>query len=107
MANRFLYQWKKKLRRFIFDNPHWRPHFNGRSLLDKAVLKTILQHGFMLVWFLVLIEIGKTWVCNHDTLKIDAYFAEADEFLYDENGLNILLTITVLAIISGLSLIHI
>lgn len=101
MAKRLLYQWKKKVRRFIFDNPHWKPHFNGRMLLDKAVLKTILQHSFMLVWFLVLIEIGKTWVCNHDTLKIDVYFAEADKFLYDENGVNILLTITVLTIIVG------
>lgn len=99
MAKRLLYQWKKKVRRFIFDNPHWKPNFNGSMLWDKAVLKKILQHGFILVWFLVLIEIGKTWVCNHDTLIIDKYFGEANKFLYDENGLNILLTITVLTII--------
>ena len=101
MAKRLLYQWKKKVGRFIFDNPHWKPHFNGRMLWDKAVLKAILQHGFVLIWLLVLIEIGKTWVCNHDTSKIDEYFGKAQKYLSDECGLNILLTITVLAIIAG------
>ena len=101
MAKRLLYQWKKKVGRFIFDNPHWKPHFNGRMLWDKAVLKTILQHGFVLIWFFVLIEIGKTWVCNHDTSKIDEYFGKAQKYLSDECGLNILLTITVLTIITG------
>ena len=101
MAKRLLYQWKKKVGRFIFDNPHWKPHFNGRMLWDKAVLKAILQHGFVLIWLLVLIEIGKTWVCNHNTSKIDEYFGKAQKYLSDECGLNILLTITVLAIIAG------
>jgi len=101
MANRFLYQWKKKLRRFIFDNPHWKPHFNGRMLWDKAVLKSILRHGFALVWLLVLIGMGKTWACNHDTSWIEEYLGKTEKFLLNENGLNILLTITVLTIITG------
>ena len=101
MANRLLYQWKKKVRKMMFDNPHWKPHFNGRKLWNKAVLKSILQHGFGLIWFFALIGIGKIWVCNHDTSQINAYFEEAEKFLSEEHGLNILVTITILAVISG------
>ena len=99
MAKRLLYQWKKKVRKMLFDNPHWKPHFNGRKLWDKAVLKSFLQHGFGLIWFFALIGIGKVWVCNHDNSKIDKYFVGAEKFLSEEHGLNILLTITVLAAI--------
>ena len=99
MTKRLLSQWKKKGRKFLFVNPHWQPHFNGRKLWDKAVLKSLLQHGFGLIWFFALIGIGKIWVCNHDTSKINEYFEEAEKFLSEEHGLNILLTITVLAAI--------
>ena len=99
MTKRLLSQWKKKGRKFLFDNPHWQPYFNGRKLWDKAVLKSLLQHGFMLIWAFTLIGIGKTWVCNHDTSKINEYFVGAEKFLSNEHGLNIILSITVLAVI--------
>lgn len=101
MGKRLLYQWKKRGRKFLYDNPHWKPHFNGRKLWDKAVLRLLLQHGFVLIWFFTLIEIGKTWVCNHNTSKIDEYFGYAEKYFSDEGWLNTLLTITVLAAIAG------
>lgn len=65
------------------------------------MLKKLLQHGFALTWFCTLIGIGKTWVCNHDTSKINGYLGKVENYLADDNWLNILLTISVLAAVTG------
>lgn len=88
----------KKGRTFVVKHPWYIPHFNGKRLNDKTIFKTIGWYAFGFLWLLMVIEMGKKYVCNNIGIRneIDAYFIKVENFLADECWLNVLLTISCL-----------
>lgn len=84
----------KRWRTYIAKHPRCIPYYNGKSLLNSTILKTIGWYCFGLMWSLTVIEIGKFWICNHYYTQINSYFAMIDNYLSGSGWLNLMITLT-------------
>ena len=85
---------KKRWRTYKAKHPRCIPYYNGNSLLNSAVLKTIGWHCFGFLWALTVIEVVKVWICNHYYPKVNSYFTMAEKYLSGNGWLNFMITLT-------------
>ena len=90
----------KKGRTFVVKHPWCIPHYNGNRLIDITTLKTVGCYVFGLLCLLKGIEIGKTYVCNNNTIRneIDAHFEIVEDILAGDWWLNVLITMACFSI---------
>lgn len=94
MIKRIYTTYRKRWRTFKTKNPHYIPHFNGKNMLNSAVLSTLGWYCFGLLWVLTAIEMGKTWICNHHYTEINNYFSLVEKYLADRRWFNMMITLT-------------
>lgn len=84
----------KRWRTYKAKHPRCIPCYNGKRLLNSAVLKTIGWYFFGIMWALTVIEMVKVWTCNHYYQNVNCYFTMAEKYLSGSGWLNFMITLT-------------